>query len=69
MFNSPIVDLAIGLVFCYAAVALTVSTMTEAVSSGIKWRSTSRFASIKALLNDLRSTGARVRCSTIRWST
>lgn len=52
MFNSPIVDVAIGLVFCYAAVALTVSTMTEAVSSTLKWRSTSLFASIKALLND-----------------
>ena len=52
MFNSPIIDVAIGLVFCYAAVALTVSTMTEAVSSTLKWRSTSLFASIKALLND-----------------
>ena len=52
MFNSPIVDVAIGLVFCYAAVALTVSTITEAISSALKWRSQSLFASIKALLND-----------------
>lgn len=52
MLNSPIVDVAIGLVFCYAALALTVSTITEAISSGRKWRSTTLFTSVKALLND-----------------
>lgn len=53
MLNSPIIDVAIGLVFCYAALALTVSTITEAISSGRKWRSTALFASVKALLNDV----------------
>ena len=52
MLNSPIIEVAIGLVFCYAALALTVSTITEAISSGRKWRSTALFASVKALLND-----------------
>jgi hypothetical protein len=52
MLNSPIIDVAIGLVFCYAALALTVSTVTEAISSGRKWRSTALFASVKTLLND-----------------
>lgn len=52
MFSSPIIDVAIGLVFCYAALALTVSTITEAIASGRKWRSTALFGALKALLND-----------------
>lgn len=56
MFSSSIIDVAIGLVFCYAALALAVSTLTEGISSGRKWRSTALFASIKSLLNDKRST-------------
>jgi hypothetical protein len=52
MFSSPIIDVTIGFVFCYAALALTVSTITEAIASGRKWRSTALFGALKALLND-----------------
>ena len=52
MFSSPIIDVAIGLVFCYAALDLTVSTITEAIASGRKWRSKALFGALKALLND-----------------
>ena len=61
MLNSPIIDVAIGLVFCYAALALTVSSITEAISSGRKWRSTALFTSVKALLNDTDFKGLAVK--------
>ena len=38
MFNSPVLEVAIGLVFCYASVALMVSSVTEAISSALRLR-------------------------------
>ena len=52
MLNTPVVDVALGLVFCYAALALTVSTITEAIASGCQWRARVLFGALKALLND-----------------
>jgi hypothetical protein len=57
MFNSGIIDVVAGLVFCYCAVALFVSTLTEAISSALKLRSTSLFEGVKQLLNDKELTG------------
>lgn len=52
MLNSGIIEVAAGLVFCYFAVALFVSTLTEAIASTLKLRSTTLLEGIKQLLND-----------------
>ncbi len=52
MLNSTILEVAIGLIFCYASVALIVSSINEAIASAFKWRSTSLLEGIKSLLND-----------------
>jgi hypothetical protein len=52
MLNSGIIEVAAGLVFCYFAVALFVSTLTEAIASALKLRSTTLLEGIKQLLND-----------------
>jgi hypothetical protein len=57
MFNSPVLEVAIGLVFTYAAVALMVSSITEAISSAMKLRAKSLLIGVKQLLNDQQFTG------------
>ena len=57
MFNSGIIDVVAGLVFCYFAVALFVSTLTEAIASALKLRSKSLLQGVKQLLNDKELTG------------
>jgi hypothetical protein len=57
MLNSGIVDVAIGLSFCYAAVALFVSVLMEAVASALKLRSKTLLDGVKTLLNDKDLTG------------
>jgi hypothetical protein len=57
MFNSPVLEVAIGLVFCYAAVALMVSSITEAISSALKLRAKALLIGVKQLLNDQQFTG------------
>lgn len=52
MFNSTTLEVAIGLVFCYASVALIVSSINEAIASALKLRSRSLLTGIKTLLND-----------------
>ncbi len=52
MLNSTVLEVAIGLVFCYATVALIVSSINEAIASVLKRRSGTLFDGIKALLND-----------------
>ena len=52
MLNSTNLEVAIGLVFCYASVALIVSSINEAIASAIKLRSTSLLEGVKSLLND-----------------
>lgn len=55
MFNSTILDLAIGLVFTFLAVSLAAGAITETIASAIKWRSKTLRQGIKNLLNDASS--------------
>jgi hypothetical protein len=52
MFNSTILDVAVGLIFTFLAVSLVASTATEALASGLKWRSATLLQGIKSLVND-----------------
>jgi hypothetical protein len=52
MFNSSILDVAIGLVFCFASVALFVSAINEFIASQLKLRHNTLLDGIKRLLND-----------------
>jgi hypothetical protein len=52
MFNSTTLEVAIGLVFCYASVAFIVSSINEAIASFLKLRSSSLLEGVKSLLND-----------------
>src|SRR5208282_4338542 len=57
MFNSTILDVAIGLVFTFLAISLAVSAIVEAIASVLKWRSSTLLQGIKDLLNDSSFTG------------
>jgi hypothetical protein len=57
MLNSTALEVAIGLVFCYASVALIVSSINEAIASALKLRSKSLLTGVKTLLNDPKLTG------------
>ncbi len=52
MFNSTVLEVAVGLVFCYCAVSLIVSSINEAIASALSLRALTLLAGIKALLND-----------------
>ena len=52
MFNSTVLEVAVGLVFCYCAVSLIVSSINEAIASALSLRASTLLAGIKALLND-----------------
>jgi hypothetical protein len=51
MFNSAILDVAIGMVLSFLAVSLAASAITEAISSGRQWREKTLSDGIQALLN------------------
>ena len=51
MFNSAILDVAIGMVLSFLAVSLAASAITEAISSGRQWREKTLADGIQALLN------------------
>ncbi|MFA5984358.1 MAG: hypothetical protein WC782_10110 [Methylococcaceae bacterium] len=51
MFNSTVLEVAIGLVFCYASVALIASSIFEGISSLFALRSKTLFSGIKQLIN------------------
>jgi len=51
MFNSTVLEVAIGLVFCYASVALITSSIYEAIASQLNFRSKTLFTGIQSLLN------------------
>src|SRR5579872_6495849 len=57
MLNSTTLEVAIGLVFCYASVALVSSAIYEAIASMLKLRASSLLDGIKALINDPNFTG------------
>jgi hypothetical protein len=51
MFNSTVLEVAIGLVFCYASVALIASSAFEALASILDMRSKTLLSGIEHLLN------------------
>ncbi|HXZ14842.1 MAG TPA: hypothetical protein VEH77_02505 [Roseiarcus sp.] len=52
MFNSVIIDVAIGLTLSFLAVSLAASAVTEAISSALQWRQATLLQGVKDLLND-----------------
>ena len=52
MFNSTVLDVAVGLIFTFLALSLVVSAFVEAIASIMKWRSTTLLQGMKDLLND-----------------
>jgi hypothetical protein len=57
MLNSTVLEVVIGLVFCFAAVSLIASSVYEAISSLLKLRARSLLSGVKAMLNDQAFTG------------
>ena len=57
MFNSTILDVAIGLIFTFLAFSLAVSAIVEAIASIIKLRSATLLEGVKDLLNDHKFSG------------
>ena len=52
MFGSTVLEVAVGLTFCYATVALIVSTLQEALASALRLRARMLLSGIKTMLND-----------------
>ena len=52
MFGSTVLEVAIGLTFCYAALALIVSTVQEALASALRLRAHTLLDGVKSMLND-----------------
>lgn len=52
MFGSTVLEVAIGLTFCYAAVALIISTLQEALASLLRLRARTLLEGVKTMLND-----------------
>lgn len=57
MFDTPVINVAIGLVFCFAATALAASTLTEALASLVKLRANSLLTGVEQMLNDPKFNG------------
>jgi len=51
MFNSTVLEVVIGLVFCYASVALIASSVYEAIASWLNLRASTLLCGITVLLN------------------
>jgi hypothetical protein len=52
MFNSAVLDLAVGLIFCFLSVSLTAGVIVEAIASLFAVRAKTLRAGIAQLLND-----------------
>jgi hypothetical protein len=57
LFNSTVLDVAVGLIFTFLAVSLAASTVTEAWATALQWRSKTLLQGIQNLLNDQAFTG------------
>jgi hypothetical protein len=57
MLGSTVLEVAVGLTFCYATVALIVSTVQEALASAMGLRAQTLLDGIKSMLNDPTFTG------------
>ena len=52
MFGSTVLEMAIGLTFCYASVALIVAGLNEAIASALRLRARALLTGVKTMLND-----------------
>lgn len=52
MFGSTVLEVVVGLTFCYATVALIVSTLQEAIASLLRLRANCLLSGIKGMFND-----------------
>ncbi len=52
MFGSTVLEVVVGLTFCYASVALIVSALQEALASALRLRANCLQSGIKSMLND-----------------
>ena len=52
MLGSTVLEVAVGLTFCYATVALIVSTIQEALASALQLRARTLLSGVKTMLND-----------------
>ena len=52
MFNSTVLEVGIGLIFCFSAVSLIVSSINEGLASFLQLRGKYLLKSIRALLNE-----------------
>jgi hypothetical protein len=57
MLGSTVLEVAVGLTFCYATLALIVSTVQEALASALRLRAHTLLDGIKSMLNDPKFTG------------
>jgi hypothetical protein len=57
MLNSAVLDVALGMVFCWGAVALIASSLYESIASLLKLRAGDLLEGVKELLNDKEFTG------------
>jgi hypothetical protein len=57
MLNSAVLEVAIGLTFCYGSLALIVSTLQEALASALNLRAHTLLDGIKSMVNDPRFNG------------
>lgn len=57
MLNSTVLEVAIGLIFCFASISLIASSINEAIASALKLRGRTLLTGIKSLLNDPQFTG------------
>lgn len=57
MFNSTVLEVGIGILFCFSAVSLIVSSINEGIASILKLRSKNLLTGIKEMLNDPHVTG------------
>jgi len=52
MFGSTVLEVAIGLTFCYGTVAMIVTMLQEALASAFRLRANTLLGGIKSMLND-----------------
>jgi hypothetical protein len=52
MLGSTVLEVAIGMTFCYGTVALIVSTLQEALAAAFRLRANTLLAGVKSMLND-----------------
>lgn len=57
MLGSTVLEVAVGLTFCYATLALIVSTVQEALASALRLRAHTLLDGVKSMLNDPAFTG------------